>query len=569
LTTIQQVLKKYWNFDSFRPLQQEIIEAVLLKKDVLALLPAAAGKSLCYQVPALSMPGLCLVISPLIALMKDQVEQLRRKNITALAIYSGMGRRELEQTLQVAAESNCKFLYISPERIETGLFQDWLPALDIRLIAVDEAHCISQWGYDFRPAYLRIAELRTVLSQIPLIAVTASATSGVQEDICEKLLLREVRIFRQSFARPNLSYRCQVAEDKIGQIRSLVNPGEGSGIIYCRSRKRTLEISRELDLMGISSAAYHAGMDRDQRVRIQDDWIRDKLRFIVSTSAFGMGIDKPGVRLVIHADAPDCLESYYQEAGRAGRDGKKAGAILLYNNWEIGRLEQSSAIRFPGLEEIRAIYGSLMNYLQIPAGSGGGMSYDFDLGNFIQRFGLGTWQATYAIRILEQEGLLSYLEWVHSPSKVYFSMERSLLPDYEKQDPGRQPLITHLMRSYPGIFDQPVPFAERSVASALGRDREGLLKDLGFLQAAGIIQYHPANDKPQLHFLHDRPRTGDLVINVQSFQKRKEQYERGIGSMLAYIRLEHACRSRFIAGYFGEENAGPCGVCDNCLAAVT
>src|SRR6187401_1939855 len=363
--TTHKILKDRWGYDSFRPLQEDVINSILEGKDTLALMPTGGGKSLCYQVPALAKEGLCLVVSPLIALMKDQVENLRRKNVTAFAIFSGMSRAEVINTLKVATNSNCKFLYVSPERLETNLFKEYLPGMNINLVAVDEAHCISQWGYDFRPPYLRIAALREELKDVPVIALTASATKEVQDDICEKLQFKEKNIFRQSFERKNLSYSVFKVDSKINKVIEILNKVQGSAIVYCKSRKRTKEIAELLQLQNIIADFYHAGLLQEERHKRQEDWIKNKTRVIVCTNAFGMGIDKPGVRTVIHVDVPDCLENYYQEAGRAGRDGRKSYAVLLTNHNEVAALKDEVATKFPAEEEIRSSYKALMNHLQI------------------------------------------------------------------------------------------------------------------------------------------------------------------------------------------------------------
>src|SRR5688572_820662 len=365
MSEIHSILKQYWRYDQFRPMQESIIESVLSGRDTLALLPTGGGKSICFQVPAMARDGLCLVISPLIALMKDQVENLRKKGITAFAIYSGLSRREVINILKLATNSNCRFLYVSPERLETNLFKEYLPALDISLLAVDEAHCISQWGYDFRPPYLRIAALREELRNVPVLALTASATPAVQKDICEKLAFKNEQIFRRSFERPNLSYSVFTVDSKINKIVDILQKVPGSSIVYCKSRRRTKEISDLLNLQGIRADYYHAGLTQEQRSTKQEQWIKNDMRTIVCTNAFGMGIDKPDVRIVIHADVPDCLENYYQEAGRAGRDEKKSYAVLLHNEKELEELRALPDTRFPTLENIRLVYQALMNYLQV------------------------------------------------------------------------------------------------------------------------------------------------------------------------------------------------------------
>jgi ATP-dependent DNA helicase RecQ len=370
MPSIQSILKEHWGFTSFRPLQEDIINTVLSGNDCLALLPTGGGKSICFQVPAMAKEGLCLVITPLIALMKDQVENLRRKGITAFSIYSGMTRKEAIATLQIAGNSNCKFLYVSPERLQTRMFKEYLPSLGISLIAVDEAHCISQWGYDFRPSYLHIATLREELQGVPVLALTASATRQVQQDICEKLLFAKERVFRQSFERPNLSYSVFNVSSKVNRLQDVLTNVPGTGIVYCRSRKKTKEISDLLRMKGLSSDFYHAGLSQDQRSEKQEAWLKGKTRFIVCTNAFGMGIDKPDVRVVVHMDVPDSLENYYQEAGRAGRDGKKSYAVLLATKKELNALDDTIEKKFAGLAEIRLIYKALMNHLQIPEGMG-------------------------------------------------------------------------------------------------------------------------------------------------------------------------------------------------------
>jgi len=466
LTEPIKILKQYWGFDSFRPLQEDIIKAVLEGHDVLALMPTGGGKSLCYQVPAMALDGICLVISPLIALMKDQVENLRRKGITAFAIYSGMSRREVIQTFKVSSQGNCRFLLVSPVRLDTTLFREYLPGLNIRLVAVDESHCISQWGYDFRPPYLRIAALREELPGVPVLALTASATPEVQEDICERLrylqppLLPGVttpkeehkklmtkdpyagwKVFRQSFERPNLSYSNFHIDSKINKIIEILRKVPGTGIVYCKSRKRTKEISELLQLQQISADHYHAGLLPEERSAKQEAWINNTTRVIVCTNAFGMGIDKPDVRTVIHADVPDCLENYYQEAGRAGRDGKKAYAVLLYDERDLNELSQMAALRFPSLEEIRNVYQAVANYLQLPAGSGAGQYYDFDMSDFLRKFKLSGHIALYALKALEQEGWLSLNEQVFLPSAAGFTTNKENLYKFEKELPTLELLI--------------------------------------------------------------------------------------------------------------------------------
>ena len=560
------ILKEFFKHDAFRPLQEDIINAVLQKKDVLALLPTGGGKSICFQVPALAMEGMCLVVSPLIALMKDQVEQLRKKNITAFAIYSGMSRKEVINTLKIAGESNCKFLYVSPERLETNLFKEYLPSFDVNLIAVDEAHCISQWGYDFRPPYLRIAALREELPKVPMLALTASATKEVQSDICDKLQFKNTAIFRQSFERPNLSYSAFDVGVKIVKILEILQNVPGSSIVYCSTRRHCKELSDLLKMHGLQSDFYHAGLKSEERNKKQEAWIKNELRVIVCTNAFGMGIDKSDVRSVIHADVPDCLENYYQEAGRAGRDGKKAYAVLLYNERELEDLKRLPEKHFPSMEDIRIVYQAVMNYLQVPSMYGEGNYYDFDFADFVKKFKLDIHLVIHSLKALEQEGLLSFNEQVFLPSKINFTTSKQLLYDFENSNPNLEPIIKVLLRTYGGIFDQPVPVHEKNIAYLLRKDLSQTILELKQLQGFGIIRYEPQKDSPQLYLMQNRGRAEDLRIDLVNYNKRKEQYRKRVQRFLDYIKSGFFCRSQFIANYFGDEEARPCGVCDNCLS---
>lgn len=562
---IHSLLKEYFRYDGFRPMQEAIINSVLEREDTLAILPTGGGKSLCFQLPALAMDGLCLVISPLIALMKDQVENLRKKGITAYAIDSGMTRKNVINILKVTTESNCKFLYVSPERLETALFREYLPGLNLSLIAVDEAHCISQWGYDFRPSYLKIAALRDEVGDVPILALTASATLEVQEDICSKLAFTGRNIFRTSFARPNLSYSVFNVESKITKIREVLEKVPGSSIVYCRSRKRTKLISDQLNLYGIQSECYHAGLTREERSRRQEAWIKNEMRNIVCTNAFGMGIDKPDVRIVIHADPPDCMENYYQEAGRAGRDGNKSYAVLLYDHKDPDDLRAMPDIRFPQADDIRKIYTDVMNYLQVPTGLGGGTYYDFELNDLITKFHPEPRLATYALKAMEQEGWMNYNEQVFIPSSVGFITNKQWLYDFEEMNPNLEPLIKTLLRAYEGIFDHPTPISEKNIAYLLRSDVDAVKLQLRKLHGYGIIEYVPQKDTPQLYLRLNRVRTEELRINMVHFNKRKQLFETRIQTLLHYLEEKKQCRSQQIAQYFGDADAGVCGVCDICL----
>ena len=559
------LLRQYWRYEAFRPQQEEIIRSVLNSRDTLALLPTGGGKSLCFQVPAMALPGLCLVISPLVALMKDQTDSLRKKNITAFSIHAGMDRKEVANILRLASESNCKLLYVSPERLETALFLEWLPALNVSMIAVDEAHCVSQWGYDFRPPYLRIAAIRGLLPEVPLLALTASATAEVLDDIAIRLEMKTPVIFRQPFARPNLSYSYFKVENKIRKITEILSSVPGSSIVYCKTRQATREISDWLVRQGIPAAAYHAGLTREERVDRQEDWLKDRVRVIVSTNAFGMGIDKAGVRTVIHADIPEAVENYYQEAGRAGRDGLKAYAILLADDSDGARHEGLPDARFPPIDEIRPVYQQLMNYLQLPIGAGEGQYFDFDLTNFTKRFQISSPVVVNILKVLEQEALLSFQQQVYLPAKLQFVTGNEALHDFGAQHPELETIIHALLRNYEGIFDQPVAIRERQLAWLTHKEPAQLAAGLGQLQAWGIINYTPAKESPQLYFFRDRPAAEELYIDPVQYRKRKEQYAGRIRAMLRYVK-ESQCRSRYLAHYFGDKDATDCGICDNCLA---
>ncbi len=564
--TIHQILKQYWGYDSFRPLQEDIISAVLEAKDVLALLPTGGGKSICFQVPALTKEGICLVISPLIALMKDQVQNLKRKGIPALSIYSGMSFLETKKTLQNAVHGNYKFLYVSPERLETKLFLEYLPAMNVSLIAVDEAHCISQWGYDFRPPYLRIANLREHLPGVPILALTASATKQVQDDICDKLAFSKSQLrFQQSFDRPNLSYSAFNVPSKQNKLLEILNNVPGTAIVYCKSRKHTKDIADLLKLRNINADFYHAGLSNDERNQKQENWINNRTRVIVCTNAFGMGIDKPDVRVVVHYDVPDCIENYYQEAGRAGRDGKRAYAVLLYNERELHELEQQTGIRYPGKEVIKKVYTDVMNHLQIPAGNGEGISYDFDIAVFASAFKTDALVAAYAIKALEQEGVFIFNDTFFKASSVVFTCTKEELNELEKQQPLLDNMTKALLRSYEGIFDFPAAINETSLAAFTKQSRDGVAKQLMQLKSFGILAYEPQKDKPQITLLQNRMYADSFVINLENYLKRKKLFEERIKSMCDFANSTLQCRSQQIASYFNSHINNNCGICDNCI----
>lgn len=572
MADVHSILQDYWGYEHFRPLQEEIIESILSGKDTLAVLPTGGGKSICFQVPALATEGICLVISPLIALMKDQVENLKKRSIPALLIHSGMQRADVVKTLQNATHSYFKFLYVSPERLETFLFKEYLPALDINLIAVDEAHCISQWGYDFRPSYLRIAELRKELPDVPVLALTASATEDVQKDICEKLTLQKRvtrqetvwHVFRKSFERKNLSYSVFNVDAKPVKLVDILKKVPGTAIVYCKSRWRTQQVAQLLQLHGISAGHYHAGLQQEERNTRQQDWITNKVRVMVCTNAFGMGIDKPDVRTVIHMDAPDCLENYYQEAGRAGRDGKKAYTVLLYGPKDLEELETLHITRYPTLEQIRTVYHAVVNYLQIPVYSGQDTSYPFRFDEFIRNFKLESNQALYALKALEQDGWLDFNEKNLTPSTLVFTTSKNGLYEFQKSYPQHEQLLTTLLRTYEGIFDFPAFISENFVGRLLKKEEEEIKQQLKTIAAFGIVQYLPQNNEPQIIFRKNRVLAEELSFNLAHYNKRRDLFINRVRQMIGYIETT-SCRSRFISHYFGDKKAGACGTCDNCL----
>lgn len=533
--------------------------------DTLALLPTGGGKSVCFQVPGMLLDGVCLVITPLIALMKDQVQALRKKDIPAQAIYSGMTITEVERILENARRGYYKFLYVSPERLQSKRFQEYCDGLPVSLIAVDEAHCISQWGYDFRPAYLLVAEIRNFFPQVPVLALTASATPRVQDDIVARLQLRDAVRFTKSFARANLSYSVRFEDGRMAQLQQVLQKVPGTAIIYCRNRKRTQEIAALLQAQGVSAQFYHAGLPAAERNQRQDDWIKGDTRVIVCTNAFGMGIDKPDVRLVIHYDMPDSLEAYYQEAGRAGRDEQKAYALLLCQEAELENMQARVALQFPTEDEIRHVYQCVVNYLHVAIGSSEGKYYDFDINDFTRTFKLNITVVYAAMRILEQEGVLQLSESILLPSRVGFVTNKETLYAFEEAHPHVSPLIKALLRTYEGIFDVPVRIFERQLDRILLQEEDEITADLRFLDRSGILQYEPRRDKPQLCFLQQRVGVKQLRVNMEAIARLRKAYEERLEAMLAYVRNESTCRTKQLVTYFGEDLQEDCGVCDICL----
>lgn len=510
-------------------------------------------------------PGLCLVITPLIALMKDQVANLKKKGIQAYSIYSGMQYKDVERVLEAARRGGCKFLYVSPERLQSKLFQTYCDGLPVNLIAVDEAHCISQWGYDFRPAYLKIADIRSFFPDTPVLALTASATPRVQTDICDKLLMKEAKVFTKSFARSNLSYSVLEEATKIDKVKHILDRVPGCGIVYCRNRKRTKEIATLLQLQGIPASYYHAGLPQAERAARQEAWINDETRIMVCTNAFGMGIDKPDVRIVVHYDMPDGLEAYYQEAGRAGRDEQKAYAVLLYNEEELAEMHDRIALQFPTLEQIREVYQCIVNYLQVPVGSAEGVYFDFDINEFARTFQLNLTIAYSAIRLLEQEEVLQLSESVFLPSRVEFVTDKESLYAFESAYPALEEITKVLLRTYEGIFDHAVPIYERQIGRIMLMEDDDIAALLHQLHQYGIIRYNARRDEPQLCFLQERVSAAQLRINMARIEVRKKVYADRLAAMFDYVRNGEVCRTRQLVNYFGEKDLEPCGVCDVCL----
>ena len=562
--TIQQILKHYWGHDDFRPMQEEIIQSVLLGHDTLALLPTGGGKSVCFQVPALAKEGICIVVSPLIALMKDQVENLKAKGIEAIAIVSGMSKSEIDIGLDNCIYKDIKFLYLSPERLLSELVKERIRYMKVNLIAVDEAHCISQWGYDFRPPYLHIADLRLIHPDVPVLALTATATADVQEDIRSKLLFKNALIFRKSFERKNISYVVQDEENKLGKMLSVVRGVKGSGIIYVRSRKEASEISKFLNENGLKADYYHAGLEPDLRSVKQDNWKTNKTRVIVATNAFGMGIDKPDVRFVIHKDMPESLEAYYQEAGRGGRDEQKAYAVLLYNQADRYKEQKKLETNFPSVQEIRQVYHHFGTYYQVAYETGAGLSFDLDVGDFCSRFKLEIAKTINALKFLEQDEYVAFNESVFLPSRFRFMVMNEELYNFQIQNPGWDPFIKTILRSYSGAFDNFVRLREYDLARRSNMNVQQVVEGLKTLDEYKILSYEQQTDKPQVTFLKARQQNHNLYINTKAITERKENYKRKIEAVFTYAEHKR-CRSQMLLAYFDELNAPKCGICDVCL----
>ena len=564
MATPLEILQKYWGYGRFRPLQNEIIQEVLQGHDTLALLPTGGGKSLCYQLPSLLHDGLTLVVTPLIALMQEQVENLLSKDISAAHISSGMHRADVYRILNNAAEGAYKLLYISPERIQTELFLEFLPVLNVQLIAVDEAHCVSQWGHDFRPDYLQIKTIRQVFKKTPVLALTASATKEVEADIIQQLELNKVQVFRQSFERQNLFYTVQYSEQKNRDTVSLLNNINGSSIVYCRSRKQTEVLSKQLQQNGIHALPYHAGMRHEQRSEHRELWMNNKAPVMVATTAFGMGIDKGDVRLVLHYDVPEHLEAYYQESGRAGRDGRPAQSVLLYNQPDINKLEESTETQFPPYEFIRKVYQSVAEYLQIPIGAEPYRYYDFELTDFCKKFGLDAFITARALKLLEQEGLWTLSEAVFVPTTVQILADRTELDNIGRLHHDLNLLLTTMLRLYGSLFYHPTSINIKVIAKHMKIKSELVLQMLHQLDKMEIIQFNQPKDGPQLFFHHYRVDSRTLIINTERINALKETHQLRTDAMIRYITDNHVCRTRNMLHYFGQQYDKNCGHCDVC-----
>lgn len=560
----RQILTKYWGFSDFRPLQEEIIQSIVQKNDTIGLMPTGGGKSITFQIPVLTMEGICLVITPLIALIKDQTESLQQKGIKAAAIYSGMSYDEINVTLNNCIYGGYKFLYISPERIETEIFKKRIEKLNISLVTIDEAHCVSQWGYDFRPSYLKIANLREKLSDIPFLSLTATATIPVIEDIKKLLKLKDPKILRKSFERKNLIYIVREVEDKQGYLLKILKKVKGSGIIYVRSRKGSRELCQLLRNNSISSHYYHAGIKSETRSQRQNDWKKGKVRVMVATNAFGMGIDKSDVRIVAHYDIPDSIEAYFQEAGRAGRDEKTSYAVLLHNKSDINKLEKRITTNFPEISEIKRTYQALGNYLQVPLGGGKGQVFDFQISDFASKYKLPILQAYNSLKFMQREGYIELTDELDNPSKIHFIIDRNELYKFQVANATLDSFIKLLLRSYSGLFSEYVKVNEKQLAQRAGINIENVFKLINKLSTLKVINYIPQKKTPLLIYTEERLEDKSIFISKENYEERKKSYQERINAILDYISSTAKCRSQYLLHYFNEENAYRCGTCDIC-----
>ena len=564
--TTRAILQQYWGYPGFRPLQEDIVDSVMEGKDTLALLPTGGGKSICFQVPAMAMEGLCLVITPLIALMKDQVAHLVDKGIPAAAIYSGMHPDELELAYNQAAYGRLKFLYVSPERLQTDAFIEALKRMKVCLLAVDESHCISQWGYDFRPPYLKIADIRPYMPKTPVLALTATATAKVVDDIQFRLGFKEKHVYQSSFERKNVTYNVYHEADKYGVLRrKLEAMTEGSAIVYVRNRKRTQVIADWLNSVGISATFYHAGLDAKTRDERQDLWMKGKVKVIAATNAFGMGIDKPDVRLVIHMDLPDSIEAYFQEAGRAGRDLKPSEAFLLVSPADVKKLQENLMQSFPELDRIKLIYNALGNYFNIPVGAGENVSYPFVMGDFVNHYGFSVVEVFHTLKILEKEGFLMLSDSFDEPSKVWIKASRDDIYGFQVNNPQYSELIKCMLRSLPGVLTDFVKINEEVLAKKAGLGSDKVVEQLKKLEAYHFLSYAPRNDKPQVLFLSEFVDSKHFGLSKENYYDRKKDAEERVRAVIDFVNNDEECRSVQLLRYFNEKTRKTCGRCDVCL----
>lgn len=565
MTDYRKILKQYWGYDNFRGIQEDIIRSIGEGRDTLGLMPTGGGKSITFQVPALAQEGLCLVITPLIALMKDQVRNLRERGIKATAIYSGMTREEIVIALENCIFGNYKFLYVSPERLDTEIFQIKLRSMHVSLITVDESHCISQWGYDFRPAYLKIADIRQLLPGVPVIALTATATPEVVSDIQQRLQFRQENVFRMSFERKNLAYVVRHTEDKESELLHILQRVDGSGIVYTRNRKKTKEISLFLNRNHITATFYHAGLNDETKDSRQKAWLKGEFRVMVATNAFGMGIDKPDVRVVIHADVPDSPEAYFQEAGRAGRDGMKAYAVLLFCARDKITLKQRVSDTFPEKSYIRKIYEDINFYYQMAMGDGRGCTFAFNIDEFCRNFKHFPVQTDSALKILTRAGYLEYTDEQDNASRIMFTITKEELYRIREQSEDTEKLLRILLRSYTGLFTDYAYISEDNLSTRSGLSKQQIYETLLSLSRQHILHYIPAKKTPYIIYTRERQETERVYLSKEVYEDRKESYVQRINAMIEYAESENRCRSRMLLRYFGEKNEHNCGQCDVCL----
>ena len=561
------MLKQYWGYPSFRPLQEDIVDAVVAGRDTLALLPTGGGKSICFQVPAMAMEGVCGVVTPLIALMKDQVAHLVAKGIPASAIYTGMHPDQVELTYNQAVFGRLKFLYVSPERLQTDRFLEAIKRMKVNLLAVDESHCISQWGYDFRPPYLKIAEIRPYIPKTPVLALTATATAKVVDDIQLRLGFKQRNVFQSSFERKNVTYNVYHEPDKFGVLyRKLHALKEGSAIVYVRNRKKTQVIAEWLQSVGISATFYHAGLDSKTRDERQDLWMRGKVKVMAATNAFGMGIDKPDVRLVIHMDLPDSIEAYFQEAGRAGRDLKPAEAFLLVSDADVKQLEDNLQQSFPEMERIKLIYNALGNYLQVPVGAGEGEMYPFAMAEFAKAYGFSVMEVFSTLKILEREGLVSLSESFDEPSRVWIKAPREDLYRFQVAFPAFDTLIKYMLRNMPGVLSDFVKFNEETAAQKTGIPVDQVVARLKKMEDYNFLTYVPRKDKPQIQLMTELLDTRYFILSKENYADRKRDAAERVKAVVDFVNNDQECRSIQLLRYFNESSDKACGRCDVCVS---